>query len=107
MWQNVTVTGVDFDQRAARKTARYQKQRIQFLWAHPLCAGCEKNRIVREAREIDHVIPASKAPELFWDTSNWQALCRACHENKTAAENAVPSPQRLAWKKRNKKLYDG
>ncbi|WP_304879789.1 HNH endonuclease [uncultured Parasutterella sp.] len=24
---------------------------------------------------------------MFWDESNWQALCKRCHDRKTAAED--------------------
>ncbi|WP_456243258.1 HNH endonuclease [Thermacetogenium phaeum] len=25
--------------------------------------------------------------QLFWDESNWQALCKPCHDSKTARED--------------------
>ena len=32
---------------------------------------------------VDHIIPHRGDPELFWDRSNWQALCKNCHDRKT------------------------
>ncbi|KAE8545359.1 hypothetical protein F6453_2331 [Marinobacter nauticus] len=26
--------------------------------------------------------------KLFWDDSNWQALCHSCHSEKTASEDS-------------------
>ena len=30
---------------------------------------------------VDHVIPHKGNALLFWDTSNWQALCDTCHNS--------------------------
>ena len=54
-----------------------------------------------EATEVDHKIPhrlgfaldsgdaaaIQLAQALFWDSSNWQALCGTCHKSKTARED--------------------
>ena len=50
-----------------------------FLCAQLLCVKYEKSGIVRVARVLDHIVPASKAHEIFWDTDNWQGLNRRCH----------------------------
>jgi len=42
---------------------------------------------VNLARIVDHVIPHRGDQELFWDTSNWQPLCKRCHDVKTAGED--------------------
>lgn len=52
--------------------ARYSKAR---LLEHPLCVLC-----LSEGRQViatctDHIKPASKYPDLFWDTDNHQSLC--------------------------------
>lgn len=39
------------------------------------------------ASEVDHIKPLKTHPELAMDRSNLQALCRNCHEKKTAREN--------------------
>ncbi|WP_407496877.1 HNH endonuclease [Pseudooceanicola sp. MF1-13] len=35
---------------------------------------------------MDHITPHKGDRKLFWDRSNWQALCHACHSRKTARE---------------------
>jgi 5-methylcytosine-specific restriction protein A len=37
---------------------------------------------------VDHIVPHRGDKKLFWDSSNWQALCdgqtgRGCHDRKT------------------------
>lgn len=50
--------------------------------------------------EVDHVQPLRDAPELAFDLSNLQVLCRACHAAKTRIESghAPASPGRRTWK---------
>lgn len=30
---------------------------------------------------VDHVIPHRGDQQLFWDKSNWQSLCKHCHDS--------------------------
>ncbi len=39
------------------------------------------------ANEVDHIKPHNGDLALFWDESNWQSLCKACHSRKTMGEN--------------------
>ena len=39
---------------------------------------------------LDHVIPHRGASHLMWDESNWQALCKPCHDRKTWTEDRNP-----------------
>ena len=39
---------------------------------------------------VDHIRPHRGDPILFWDESNWQSLCKACHDKKTWNEDANP-----------------
>ncbi len=98
-----------FDVRAARSSARYKRLRLNFRRAHPLCAECKRRGIIKAADEIDHIIPVEKAPELFWDQTNWQALCRRpCHEAKTANENRREETlAERAWRERIERVYGG
>ena len=67
--------------------SKWQKARNRFLKAHPLCVRCmEENRIV-EATVVDHKIPHRGDPILFWDETNWQPLCKHCHDRKTMTED--------------------
>jgi 5-methylcytosine-specific restriction protein A len=38
--------------------------------------------------EVDHVIPASLRPDLFYDESNLQGACHECHSWKTATQDS-------------------
>ncbi len=62
------------------------KIRPQFLREHPLCIKCELDGVVREATEVDHIVPIAFGG-LKYDTKNLQALCKSCHSKKTASEN--------------------
>ena len=47
--------------------------------------------------ECDHVIPLHRGGDPF-DRDNLQTLCRPCHIDKTANENAKPDPERDRWR---------
>lgn len=55
-----------------------------YLARNPLCVECMKQRRVVAATVTDHIIPHRGDPALFWDPINWQALCKSCHDRKTA-----------------------
>ncbi|WP_298491560.1 HNH endonuclease signature motif containing protein [uncultured Maritimibacter sp.] len=65
---------------------RWKRAAAAFLREHPLCADCAGLGLVVGAREVDHVKPHRGDRALFWDRSNWQALCKSCHSRKTARE---------------------
>jgi 5-methylcytosine-specific restriction protein A len=66
---------------------KWQVARKKFLKEYPLCAKCqEKNKLTR-ATVVDHIIPHRGDGTLFWDKSNWQALCKRCHDKKTMTED--------------------
>ena len=46
-----------------------------------------KTNKVTAATVVDHVIPHKGDKALFWDTSNWQAMCAPCHSSKTVKED--------------------
>jgi 5-methylcytosine-specific restriction protein A len=68
---------------------RWQLARIYFLMQYPLCAECGKNGKVVSATVVDHIIPHKGNQELFWDTRNWQPLCKRCHDVKTVKEDGA------------------
>ena len=47
------------------------------------------------ATVVDHIIPHKGDSDLFWDESNWQSLCKRCHdsfkqkEEKQGYSNAI------------------
>lgn len=67
-------------------TYRWQQRRLVFLRDHPLCAACEREGRLTPATVVDHVIPHRGDKELFWDESNWAALCVPHHNSKSAGE---------------------
>ena len=68
----------------------WQKASKAFLMAHPLCAECDRQGTTGAATLVDHVIPHKGNQVLFWDESNWQSLCKRCHDRKTRIEDQHP-----------------
>lgn len=66
---------------------RWRAARAAFLREHPLCRACEEKGLIVASTEVDHVVPHKGDRVLFWDRSNWQALCKTCHAAKTARED--------------------
>ena len=80
------------DQRRGGSTERgydsaWQRAREAYLGAHPLCAECMRAGQVTAAVVVDHIIPHKGDRKLFWDSANWQPLCKRCHDRKTARED--------------------
>lgn len=68
----------------------WQKARKRYLAAHPLCVECLKEGRYTKATDVDHVVPHRGDQRLFWDQSNWQALCHKHHSIKTRNEDHDP-----------------
>ena len=66
--------------------ARWRKASKAFL-AGKLCKVCEERGIIKLATATDHIIPHRGSRKLFWDRTNWQPLCKTCHDRKTATED--------------------
>ena len=80
------------DERRESSTQRgysykWQQARKGFLAKHPLCAECERQGRIAAATDLDHIIPHKGDMVKFWDSSNWQGLCRPHHSEKTASED--------------------
>ena len=58
----------------------------RILRDEPLCRPCAEAGFTVAAEHIDHIEPASIAPERFWDRDNIQPICRDCHERKHAGD---------------------
>jgi len=65
--------------------SRWRTARGRFLRKHPLCAECLRQGKLSPATVVDHIIPHRGDMKLFWDESNWQALCKDCHDQKTGS----------------------
>lgn len=83
----------DSKRRSAAKRGYGYKWRLAreaFLRQHPICECDECKRLGRilPAEVVDHIIPHRGDPALFWDTSNWRAMSKRCHDRKTALEDS-------------------
>lgn len=78
------------DERTAAEKGygtRWQKASRQYLRAHPLCRRCKERGVYTKATVVDHIVPHRGDQMLFWDRSNWQPLCKKCHDHKTMTED--------------------
>lgn len=66
---------------------RWRKLALRFLRNNPLCAACQAQGRVTASQAVDHRVPHKGDQKLFWDESNFQALCHECHGAKTAKED--------------------
>jgi 5-methylcytosine-specific restriction enzyme A len=57
-------------------TTEWDKARAVFLAIHRHCALCGTLALV-----VDHITPHRGDMGLFWDRTNWQALCAPCHNS--------------------------
>ena len=63
--------------------AKWRSARKRFLQKHPLCVLCQMEGKLTPATVVDHIAPHRGDMRLFWDETNWQALCKRCHDKKT------------------------
>lgn len=70
---------------------KWQRVSKAFLRSHPLCAECQRNGRYVAATVVDHIVPHRGEQKLFWDESNWQPLCKRCHDQKTGREDSNPT----------------
>ena len=66
--------------------SRWRRARDAFLRRNPLCITCGKAGRLEPSTVVDHVVPHRGDQDLFWDEANWAALCKRCHDRKTARE---------------------
>jgi 5-methylcytosine-specific restriction protein A len=78
-----------YQQHAARdarySTARWQAARAAQLARCPCCVVCTSQGRTTPATVCDHIQPVRLNGD-FWDTQNYQSLCRSCHQAKSASE---------------------
>lgn len=78
---------------AVRSSARergydtqWDKARAGYLKSHPTC------RCGAPATVVHHVIRHKGDKALFWDKSNWQTVCKPCHDGPLqSAERSAQS----------------
>lgn len=59
----------------------WRRERVTFLKRNPLCVFCLKKGKAEAATVVDHIIPHKGDVNLFWNTDNWQVLCKRCHDS--------------------------
>ena len=60
------------------QTKEWKKKSAVFRKRNPICANCKST----DNLTVDHILPISKYPELFWEQSNWRTLCNMCNASK-------------------------
>lgn len=73
---------------------KWQRYRLKFLEANPLCVMCQQQGRVTAANVVDHIVDHRGDAKLFWDQKNWQPLCKPCHSTKTAADAGIGEARR-------------
>jgi 5-methylcytosine-specific restriction protein A len=48
---------------------------------------CKKKGRIMPATVVDHIEPHHGGYDSFWDPGNHQAMCKRCHDIKTATED--------------------
>lgn len=67
-------------------TYAWQKARERFLAQHPLCERCQAAGRAAVATIVDHKTPHRGDMALFWDESNWEAMCKPHHDSEKQRE---------------------
>ena len=70
--------------------SKWQRVSKAYLRKHPMCVRCMAEGRYVPATVVDHIIPHRGDKNLFWNESNWQALCKSCHDRKTWTEDQNP-----------------
>ena len=68
------------------KSKWWRKIRLYILANDPFCVACLSNNIYEASVVVDHVKPHKGDKLIFNDPDNLQALCKPCHDRKTAYE---------------------
>ena len=68
---------------------RWRVESRKYLLEHPLCVKCLEKDKITQATVVDHIQAHRGNARLFWDKSNWQSLCKHCHDVKTMTEDRL------------------
>ena len=66
--------------------SRWQKARATHLANSPLCVYHQQHGRTVAATVVDHITPHNGDQALFWNSLNWQSLCKICHDSIKARE---------------------
>ncbi|MDE5946399.1 MAG: HNH endonuclease [Oscillospiraceae bacterium] len=70
--------------------SKWQRISKAYLHKHPMCVICKSQGRFVSATVVDHIIPHRGNQTLMWSDTNWQALCKPCHDRKTGNEDSRP-----------------
>ena len=87
--ERVRKRSIDTDRGTAAQRGyghKWRQYRIGYLRSHPLCRPCERSDRLTDTTIVDHIKDHRGDMRLFWDASNHQPMCKACHDAKTAAQ---------------------
>jgi 5-methylcytosine-specific restriction endonuclease McrA len=65
--------------------AKWQRERLRFLEANPLCERCASMGRTEPATVVNHRVPHRGDQALFWSRSNWEAVCKPHHDGAIQA----------------------
>jgi 5-methylcytosine-specific restriction protein A len=65
------------------RSSAWRKGRLIFLAQHPLCERCKAKGRITAATVVNHIKPHKGDITLFFAWSNWQSLCKSCHDGPT------------------------
>lgn len=68
-------------------TSRWRRARAAYLSRNPLCRTCRAAGLIVPSTVVDHVTAHRGDAGLMWEQTNWQALCKPCHDKKTSRED--------------------
>jgi len=71
-------------------TSKWNRRRKLYLQANLLCVECQRSGRLTPAAVVDHIIPHRGDEVLMWDETNWQPLCKPCHDKKTGRQDSRP-----------------
>jgi len=66
---------------------RWRKVRALYLKSNPLCVRCLDAGRTTAATVVDHIRAHQGDEALMWDDTNYQSLCKRCHDRKTVIED--------------------
>ncbi len=64
--------------------SKWRTYRESYLRRYRWCVACKADGHRTPATVVDHIVPHQGDMVLFWKKSNHQALCKPCHDRKTA-----------------------
>lgn len=74
-------------------TSQWIKGRAWHLRHNPLCVFCLEEGIATPAEIVDHIREHKGDKGLFYDTKNWQSLCKRHHDSTKQKMERNTNPQ--------------